>query len=230
MSERRPPGERSGVRLAFAVCLVASALAGARASAAPTGGVPGAAEVNALLRGVPQHGAWLGRSRAPVVLVEYVDLQCPYCAEFSRRTLPTIVRAYVRTGKVRVLFRGLAFLGPDSKEALRWTFGAGAQDRLWNVLELIFRRQGAENSGWVTPSLLSSVAHAVPGLDVARLHRAAPRTGLQIASAASAAQAAHVPGTPYFEVGRSLATLEPLRLTSFDPDAIVGRFDRLLAG
>jgi hypothetical protein len=39
-----------------------------------------------------------------------------------------------------------------------------------------------------------------------------------------------VPGTPYFEVGRSLATLEPLRLTSFDPDAIVGRFDRLLAG
>lgn len=216
------------MRFAIATCLVASCLAPAAAWPAAPVGVPGAAEVSVLFRGVPQHGAWLGRARAPVVLVEYVDLQCPYCAEFSRRTFPPIVRAYVRTGKVRVLFRGLAFLGPDSKEALEWTFGAAGQNRLWNVLELLFRSQGPENSGWVTPRVLRSVARAVPGVDVARLRRDAPRSGLLIASAAAAARSAHIPGTPYFEVGRSLASLDPVPLTSFDPRDLAERFDRLL--
>jgi protein-disulfide isomerase len=190
--------------------------------------VPGAAGVDALLRGVPQHGVWLGRPTAPVVLVEYVDLQCPYCAAFSKRTLPPLIRGYVRTGKVRILFRGMAFLGADSVTALRWTFGAAGQNKLWNVLELLYRAQGSENSGWVTPRLLASVAAAVPGLNVAKLRRDAARADFQIAAAAAAAKTAKVPGTPYLEVGRSLSTLQPLRLESFDPQALAAAFDHLL--
>lgn len=211
------------------VALLAAALAVAISTAVTAAAsVPGAAGVNALLRGVPQHGAWLGRSNAPVVLVEYVDLQCPYCAEFSKRTLPPLIRGYVRTGKVRILFRGMAFLGADSMTALRWTFGAAGQNKLWNVVELLFRSQGRENSGWVTPRLLASVAAAVPGLNVAKLRRDAAHADFQIASAAAAAKAARVPGTPYFEVGRSLSALQPLRLESFDPGALAAAFDRLL--
>ena len=210
--------------LALAVLLAVAALAAVTAAAS----VPGAAGVDASLRGIPQHGPWLGRQTAPVVLVEYVDLQCPYCAEFSKRTLPPLVRAYVRTGKVRILFRGMAFLGSDSLTALRWTFGAAGQNKLWNVLELLFRSQGRENSGWVTPRLLTSVAAAVPGLDLRRLRRDAARSEFQIAAAAAAARAAKVPGTPYLEVGRSLSTLQPFRLESFDPRALAAAFDRLL--
>lgn len=209
---------------ALVVMLAVTAVAVAPAAAA----VPGAAGVDALLRGVPQHGAWLGKQTAPVVLVEYVDLQCPYCAEFSARTLPPLIRGYVRTGKVRILFRGMAFLGGDSVTALRWTFGAAGQNKLWNVLELLFRSQGRENSGWVTPRLLTSVAAAVPGLDLRKLRRDAARSDFQVAAAAAAAKAAKVPGTPYFEVGRSLSTLQPLRLESFDPGALAAAFDRLL--
>jgi len=214
------------MRAGFALVVMLAAAAAAAATAVAS--VPGAAGVDALLRGVPQHGAWLGKQTAPVVLVEYVDLQCPYCAEFSRRTLPPLVRVYVRTGKVRILFRGMAFVGADSLTALHWTFGAAGQNKLWNVLELLFRRQGRENSGWVTSRLLIEVARAVPGLDVARLTRDAKHTDFLIAAAAAAAKTANVPGTPYFQVGRSLSSLAPLRLESFDADDISARIDKLL--
>jgi protein-disulfide isomerase len=212
------------MRAAFALLVAVAALVVPAATAA----VPGAADVNALLRGIPQQGPWLGKKTAPIVLVEYVDLQCPYCAVFSRQTLPPIVRSYVRTGKVRLLFRGLSFVGPDSATALRWTYGAAAQNRLWNVLELLFVNQGRENEGWVTQSLLNAVARSVPGLDLAKLRKDAPRTGLEIASAASAAEAAKVPGTPYLQVGRSPATLRPLRLKSLESKDLAGQLDALL--
>jgi protein-disulfide isomerase len=212
------------MRLALIVALAALLLAPGAASAA----VPGSQDVGRLLRGVPQHGAWLGSPKAPVVLVEYVDLQCPFCAAFAQRTLPSIVRSHVRTGRVRVLFRGLAFVGPDSLRALRWTYGAGRQDKLWNVLEVLYANQGAENKGWVTQALLDSVARGVPGLDLGRLRRDAAATGAQVEAASAAAQAAHVPGTPYLLAGRSLATAVPLTLKSFDPKAITVQLDRLL--
>ena len=214
----------SGVRVVLALAAAACALLVPSAGAA----VPGASDVNALLRGVPQQGPWLGKRTAPLIVVEYVDLQCPYCAVFSRQTLPPIIRSYVRTGKVRLLFRGLAFVGPESATALRWTFGAGAQNKLWNVLELLYVQQGGENAGWVTQPLLNAVAHSVPGLDLARLKKDAPRTGLAIASAASAASAAKVPGTPYLQVGRSLATLQPLRLKSLESRDLAAQLDALL--
>ena len=51
---------------------------------------------------------FLGSPDAPVTLVEYADLQCPFCAEWARGTFPAIVDEYVRPGQVRIEFRGLA--------------------------------------------------------------------------------------------------------------------------
>jgi protein-disulfide isomerase len=225
MPRGRPARKLKSMRLSLTMLLAALLLAsGGAASAA----VPGSQDVGRLLKGIPQHGAWLGSPKAPVVLVEYVDLQCPYCAAFSQQTLPSIVRSHVRTGRVRVLFRGLAFVGPDSSTALKWTYGAGRQNKLWNVLELLYANQGGENKGWVTQPLLESVARSVPGLDLGRLRRDATATGAQIAAAATAARAAHVPGTPYLFAGRTLATATPLTLKSFDPKAITAQLDKLL--
>ena len=85
-----------------------------------------------------------------MTLVEYADLQCPYCAQWSRETLPVLVDEYVATGKLRIVFHGLAFIGADSDKALRTAIAAGQDDHLWDVVHGLYASQGAENSGWVT--------------------------------------------------------------------------------
>ena len=122
----------------------------------------------ALFDGIPQSGEWLGAPDAPVVVEEYADLQCPFCADFATRGLPPIVRDFVRPGDVRMRLRLLAFLGPDSVEGARAAVGAMEQNRGWDFTEAFYARQGEENSGYVTDDFLREVAGDVRGLDVDR--------------------------------------------------------------
>jgi protein-disulfide isomerase len=155
----------------------------------------------ALFAGIPQHGAALGSPHAPTTVVEYADLQCPYCADWALQRLPAFVSRHVRTGDVRLVFRGLAFLGPDSELALRNVVAAGGHNKQWNLLHELYLRQGYENSGWVGDEL-DGAAVAV-GLRPEPLDRLAwsAATTRAIAQAARAARAAGVQGTPSFEVG-----------------------------
>src|SRR5207247_1739045 len=139
-----------------------------------------------------------GSPTAPVTLVEYADLQCPYCAVWARDVLPAVVGEYVRTGRLRIVFRGLAFIGPESETALRSALAAGRQGKLWNVVELLYRNQRSENGGWVTEQLLRAVGNEIPGLDTERmlaLRRSAEVT-TQLETAKQQAEAAGVTGTP----------------------------------
>ena len=77
-------------------------------------GLPGAAEVYNLFKGIPQKGNVLGSPSAPVTMVEYIDLQCPFCQQFETQVMPDLVKNYVRPGKVKVEVRPLAFIGTDS--------------------------------------------------------------------------------------------------------------------
>jgi protein-disulfide isomerase len=194
-----------------ATALLAGSLATVSLLGAASHEPPAAAPVeSSAFEGIAQRGAVLGRVDAPVTLIEYADIQCPFCAEWSREALPTIVRDYVRTGKVRVEFRGLAFLGPDSETALRAVISAGGQNRLWDVVEQLYLRQGPENAGWVTEDLLDEVAAAVPGLDAGRLDAQREAAWVTDAILATARQSgeAGVPGTPAFQVGPTGGPLE----------------------
>ena len=217
----------------IAAALVAASLLGGSAAqgepsasqlrlAAPVGRDP-------LFRGIPQDGISLGSPHAPVTLVEYADLQCPYCAQWARDAFPTILEQYVRAGRVRVVFRGLAFLGPQSEVALRAALAAGEQDRLWDVVHGLFLQQGAENSGWVSDALLRSFDG--PGLDTQRMLEStqSPWVERQLAAAGRAAERAGVPGTPFFQVGRTGGALTPLRVRALDADTFRRELDRLLA-
>jgi protein-disulfide isomerase len=166
----------------------------------------------ALLRGIPQHGATLGRPNAPVTLVEYADIQCPYCARFAVEDLPTLVSDYVRTGRVKIVFRGLAFVGPDSDTALRTAIAAGRQGRLWDVVDLLYHNQGIENSGWASDGLLRQVVKSLPSVDVHRVFvdRESSFAYGQRDAAAQLAQLDGVTGTPAFAVGHTGSRPHPL--------------------
>ena len=212
--------------------VIASQLSSAEKSNAKpaTAQLLGVADNASLLAGIPQHGAVLGASKAPVTLVEYADLQCPYCGEFSRNALPTLIQEYVHTGKVRLVFRGLAFVGPESESALRAALAAESQHRLWNFMHLLYENQGAENSGWVTDGFIRSVAAGVAGVNVTRLVADAqsPAVTEEIAAAQRLATSEGVNSTPSFFVGHTGGVLTALKVQSLDPAAFRPTLDRLL--
>jgi protein-disulfide isomerase len=185
-----------------------------------------------LLAGIEQHGTALGSPRAPVTRVEYADLQCPYCAEWSREALPTLIEDYVRPGKLRIVFRGLAFIGADSDEALRAAIAAGQDDHLWDIVHGLYENQGAENAGWVTDELVTAIAAGVPGLDAKRLLETRWEQGIEdeMERAPVAAQAAGVSGTPAFQLGATGGRLRLLEVTSLGPEGIVPAIEDRLAG
>ncbi len=234
--------QRFGVVAVAAVALAAALIGASQLSAhrEPTTATPStaAADTHAAsassdspFAGIPQSGAALGSPGAPVTLVEYADLQCPYCARWARETLPVLVRDYVRPGKLRIVFKGLAFIGPDSEKALRTAIVAGQHDHLWEMVHGFYARQGTENAGWVSDDLIREIAGEVPGLDGNTL-LAGSSTDLvqsELDEAAASAQAAGVRGTPSFEVGRTGGPRGLLQLSSLGPEGLVPSIESELA-
>jgi len=166
-----------------------------------------------------------------VTLVEFADVQCPYCAAWASSSLAPLVRDYVRTGKVRIVFAGLSFIGPDSERGMRFALAAGRQDKLWDTIHLLYASQGAENSGWVSNALLREIGEAIPGLDTERALREAssPKVDRQLSEAQALAARLGVRGTPSFAAGRTGEALSPIAIRSLDANALHPALDSLLA-
>ena len=216
---------------ALAVVLIGASLLGARDEPAAVSGTT-AAHASSLFAGIPQRGTALGSPSAPFTLVEYADLQCPYCARWARDALPTVVASYVKTGKLRVVFNGLAFVGPDSHVALQTAIAAGREKHLWDIVHGLYAAQGAENTGWVTDELIAQIAAGVPGLDGSKLleARSASWVEAELARAAAAAQAAGVRSTPSFQLGPTGGPFHIVQVDSLGPEGIAPAIDSALAG
>jgi protein-disulfide isomerase len=170
--------------------------------------LPGAGDAAALFKGVPQNGLTLGSPFAPVRMVMFVDLQCPVCQNFELTAMPTLVRKYIRTGKVRVDLEPWAFIGPDSTKGRLATIAASFQNKAYTFAEVLYLNQGQENTGWLTDSMVAQIAASVPGLNVPKLF--ADRNSAKAKSLGkavdSAAIADNVQGTPTILIGKRGAT------------------------
>jgi protein-disulfide isomerase len=80
-----------------------------------------------------------GPQDAPVVLVEFSDFQCVYCRKFWQETLPRIEEHYIRSGKVRFVYRHLAILGEASVLAAQAAACAHDQGKFWEYHDALFR-------------------------------------------------------------------------------------------
>ena len=220
------------------IAIVASSSGGSkdsaskRTSAAKSGsGVTGELQAAQTFNGIPQKGIYLGKSDAPLRAVSFVDMQCPYCREFELQSLPTLVKKYVRTGKLRMELRTLSFLGPDSVTAGRAVAAAAQQNKAWTFADILYFNQGEENKGWVTPALLGK-AYKAAGVDAAKAtaYAKTPASQNALGAANTLASQLAVDSTPTILVGKRGGGVAKVNVDPADTAGYEKAIDALLGG
>ncbi len=160
----------------------------------------------------------IGKADAPLVMAYWSDYQCPFCKQFEITVLPTLLKNYVDTGKMKIIFKDFAFLGPDS------TTAGLLSESIWHLYpkdflawnQAMFETQGAENSGWASQdNLMKIVKTKFPDMDTAKLTQdiAQNKTAYlqHLSDDETEAQKYSITGTPGFIVGSQQITgAEPL--------------------
>jgi protein-disulfide isomerase len=214
-----------------AVLVTASLLSARRSSGSSTSTAAGVADARALLDGIPQKGLALGSPKARLTIEEFADIQCPYCKRWTLDHFPAVVASYVRTGKVRVVFRPLAFVGADSVRAARTVVAVGRENRLWQLVDVLYAQQGEENSGWASQDVLDSAVAGL-GLEAAPVRAVSktPATAAVLSATQAEADRLGVRSTPtlVFRVrGQAPMTIDPN--AAFDPAELSAAIDAALA-
>lgn len=89
----------------------------------------------------------LGSENARVTLIEFADFQCPFCARYHQQVAPALIQEYVNTGKVNIVYKHLAFLGPESAWSAVASECAADQGKFWQYHDYLFEHQAGENEG-----------------------------------------------------------------------------------
>ena len=169
-------------------------------SGGDAGSIEGAAEASESLAGIPQNEMVLGDPGAPVELVEFGDLQCPVCKGFAEEILPPIIENQVKNGEVKIDFRNFTIIGPQSLDAGAAALAAGAQERGWNFVELFYRNQGGENSGYADDAFLEAIAESAGVKDLGKWNEDRKLMRAEVEGTSREAQQLGFNGTPSFAI------------------------------
>jgi protein-disulfide isomerase len=177
---------------------------GSKSSSSTPTPLPESASAVAMMRGIPQSANFLGKPTAPVKMLEYIDLQCSSCRIFETETMPTILKKYVRSGKLRIEARPIVAIGPDSERGQRAVIAAGRQNQFFTLAQILYDNQGAENGGWLSDSTVADAASGIPGLNQAAFNDAfhSAATSSEAKHFNTQATADNVSGTPTVYISR----------------------------
>jgi protein-disulfide isomerase len=233
--QRRARLLRLGVVLALAavvvvIAIVLSSGGGDKAASSRSGTGNAAAQAASAYDGLPQSGVFLGKPTAKATLLEFADLQCPFCADYAVNTMPTVVRDQVRAGKLRYELRIEAFIGPDSIRAAGAAAVAARENRLFQFADSFYRHQGPENSGYVTDAFITRIAEEA-GVDPAAAVAGASRGEKDplVRRAATMARDIGSSGTPDFYLRLAGGRLVPVNPPGLAPDAFIPALEQALA-
>jgi len=86
-----------------------------------------------------------GSEDAPVTIIEFSDFQCPLCEGFYTETLPQIEEAYIKTGKVKFIYRDFPLRNTHSyaQKAAEAAECADDQGKFWEYHNMLFENQDA---------------------------------------------------------------------------------------
>jgi predicted DsbA family dithiol-disulfide isomerase len=140
----------------------------------------------------PFAGAWGGNPHGDVTLVMFSDYNCPFC----RASAPAVARLLAEDPKLKVVWRELPVLGPDSEAAARVALAAAKQGRFRAVHQALFAGSHPDTAG------IAAAAKA-SGLNPAHLAAdgAAPDIAAEIAANLDLARRIQISGTPFFVIG-----------------------------
>jgi protein-disulfide isomerase len=158
------------------------------------------AGANGTAPSVQERDVIMGDPNAPVSIIEYGDYQCPFCVKFFKEAESQIREAYIKTGKVKLVFRNFQFLGPESILAAQAAECAKDQKKFWEFHDGIYlmeERDGQEHNGNLNIQSLTNLA-SEKGLDVGVFSKCLSVNTYeeQVKKDTTAAQAVGVRSTP----------------------------------
>ena len=104
----------------------------------------------------------LGNIDAPLTLVEFGDYQCSFCKKHFVQTHDLIMKNYVATGNVKILFKDMIVTsGEGSIKAAHAAHCAKDQGMFWKYHYMLYNNWEGENTGWITDDSLNKFAENI---------------------------------------------------------------------
>jgi protein-disulfide isomerase len=143
----------------------------------------------------------MGEESAKVTMIEFTDMQCPFCVRYFETTFPDIVKDYVSTGKVRYVSREfpLSSIHHEAGQAARAALCAGDQDKYWEMRGKIFSNRENLSEDDLTEYALDSGVE----IEAWRACLAGDKYSDKIRNDLTTAARLGVSGTPSFVLGLS---------------------------
>ncbi len=168
--------------------------------------------LDTLARRVPDDPLAKGRPDAPVVLIDYSDFRCPFCAKFSTDIEPEL-RKYVDSGDLRIEWRDYPIFGEESMAAAQAGRAAANQGKFWEFHDTTFSQ--APDSGHPAlplPRLVELATQAgVPDIERFKADMRDPAVNAAIEADAQEGAELGVSSTPTFIVnGQPLLGAQPV--------------------
>ena len=112
----------------------------------------------------------MGSYNAPITILEWGDYQCTFCYKFHQNTLNIINENFIKTGKVKIIFKDFPLNGPDSKLAAEASYCANDQKKYWEYHDQLYENWAGERTGWITRESLSKFAELI-NLDIIEFNK-----------------------------------------------------------
>jgi protein-disulfide isomerase len=140
----------------------------------------------------PYAGAFAGNPDGDVTVVAFMDYACGYC----RASLPAIDELLKKDPKVRIVYREIPVLGPESVTAARWALAAAEQGKFLAFHSALYAMDGPSDANIAAAAKLAK-------LDLPRAEAAIQSKSVEaeLRSNAEFGKKLQMTGTPTWVVG-----------------------------
>lgn len=158
---------------------------------------------NPLVRRDPADAMAIGDVDAEVVMIEWTDMRCPFCASYTRDTLPVLMKDYVDAGKLRIEIRDVSYFGDQSTEASIAARAAARQGVYAEFLDVLYAAAPASGHPDLPREKLIGFAReaGVTDMDAFTAALDDPQLRTDVADETTFAQKIGVSAVPFFVVG-----------------------------